>query len=148
MKLLIFTVFLSLMACKTQQYTSGIEGVILWQEGNQMPMVGQENTTIQTAQPKGIEREVYIFNALNAKDIQARKGTFYQIQEEPLLIVKSKKDGSFKASLPAGTYSVFVKEAQGLFANRMNGNGTINPVTVKEKGYTPIRIVVNYMAAY
>jgi hypothetical protein len=45
--------------------------------------------------------------------------------------------------LAPGTYSVFVQEPEGLFANLFQQN-RINPVVVKSRQYTWISITIEY----
>jgi hypothetical protein len=57
-------------------------------------------------------------------------------------------NGRFIVALEPGTYSVFVKEPDGLFANRFDQAGIINPVTIDRNELVNILIKVDYKAAY
>jgi hypothetical protein len=62
--------------------------------------------------------------------------------------VSSNRRGKFKVKLPPGEYSLFIKEKEGLFANRFDQNNRINAVEVKPGKFTRITILVDYEATY
>lgn len=127
----------------TNAQKQGICGKVMWISGNQMPGPG-----LIYSGAKGVVREVYIYESTtNAQTVQ-ENGFYTSIQTKLVKKVKSKKDGSFSVNLPVGTYSVFVKEAQGLWANSFDGQGRINPITVEANTYMTLTINVNYQAAY
>ncbi|MEO7990441.1 MAG: carboxypeptidase regulatory-like domain-containing protein [Chryseolinea sp.] len=136
--LLLFTIQLSAEAQK-----QGIKGQVFWLSGNQMPGPDKNRSPQQ-----GIVREVVVYPEVKLQDSKQTDGFFTDIQSKPIASFVSKPDGSFKIKLPPGNYSVFVKESKGLFANLFNGQGIINPVTVKIKKYTWITLTVDYEAAY
>ena len=77
------------------------------------------------------------------------EGIFYSnIKTEHVLTTRSDVDGKFIVSLAPGTYSVFIKEPQGLFANRFDQGGIINPVTINQNELVNLIIRVDYKAAY
>ena len=121
----------------------GIRGEIFWVGGNQMPGPGKEAT------PKlGVQREVHIYKVTTVKN-EGQTGPFFNnLKAEFITKVQSDDDGSFKVKLPLGEYSVLVKEPQGLFANLIESNGKINPVTVQSKRFTWLTITVDYEAVY
>jgi hypothetical protein len=121
----------------------GIRGQVFWLSGNQMP--GPEK---KLPPHQGIVREVVIYPEIKVKDTKQTDGFFTDIQVTPVATILSKADGSFRVKLPPGNYSVFVKESKGLFANLYDGQGVINPVTVKPKKYTWITLTVDYEAVY
>jgi hypothetical protein len=122
----------------------GIKGNVVWLSGNQMP--GPDKPE---AKPKGIAREVHIYEATTLEQTENIENIFFKkISTRLVAKIKSKKNGSFCVKLPPGEYSIFVMEPQGLFANIFDGQGRIQCVTVKHKEYTKITILVNYEAAY
>ncbi len=132
-----------------QTVEQGLAGQVLWLEGNLMPTIGKEADSDKAAR-KGqpVQREIYVYE-LTSMDEATSDGTFFSnIKTELVKTTETNKDGVFAIELPAGRYSVFVKEEQGLFANSFNGEGYINPVEVKEGELTKILIQVNYKAAY
>ncbi|RAV98319.1 carboxypeptidase regulatory-like domain-containing protein [Pseudochryseolinea flava] len=144
-KIILIIAAISLLAsCKTVK-TQGIQGTVNWISGNQMPGPDKKNN----AAPKGVVREIRIYQAIFIGKVQSHDGSFFdETIGTPILVVKSLEDGTFKASLPPGKYSVFTKEARGLFANQYDGEGCINCVEVKPNEFTPVIISVDYDAAY
>jgi len=125
----------------SKSYNQGIQGKVLWLEGNFMPGPGQD----KKGEP--IARLLYIFDPLKASDIP-HDGNFYKPQQEPIKIISSDTDGNFHASLPVGTYTLLSKEEEGLYANLMDGEGYINPVKVEEGKFTDITFKIDYKAVY
>lgn len=121
----------------------GLCGKVVWVSGNQMPGPG-----LKSSAAKGIVREVYIYEATNTAQTTGENGFYKTVQTKLIKKLKTKKDGRFSVSLPVGTYSVFVKEPNGLWANSFDGEGRINPVIINAKSCTSLTITVNYEAAY
>lgn len=121
----------------------GIRGEVLWISGNQMPGPGK------TVSPKlGIQREIYVYK-LTTIEKEGHTGPFFNEIKSPLITKGlSKTDGSFKVKLDPGEYSVFVKEPNGFFANLVESDGKINPVTVPLKRFVWMTITIDYEAAY
>ena len=137
-------------ACVIQKPGSnqGIIGEVRWVEGNLMPVIG-DSSYFDWSKGAPVEREVYIYEATKIENEEPLQGVFYStIHTKLIKQVKTEKDGTFKATLPTGKYSVFVMEKEGLFANVYDGESYINPVTVRPDGFTEIRILVNYKAYY
>lgn len=150
---LLFVLAVALMSnkCSSEDIKQGIAGQVLWIEGNQMPTIIDEKNPEATRQrpaPKGIEREIYIYELTTIGQAKGNGAFFSDIQTKLVEKVKSDEEGNFAVSLPTGKYSVFVKEEEGLFASQMDGEGNINPVEVNSEEITPIKIEVNYTAAY
>jgi N-acetylmuramoyl-L-alanine amidase len=126
----------------------GIKGRLLWIEGNQMPMITEEDAPPPPSENQGVEREVYIYELTSRKEADYRDGFFYNVQNKLVKVVESDADGYFSAELPPGRYSVLVKEAQGLFAGRFDGQGHLNPVKVEEGKLSRLTIKIDYKAYY
>lgn len=121
----------------------GIVGQLDWVTGNQMPGPDKKPVARQ-----GVVREVHIYELLNQSDVES-DGVFIKKVNRPLVkTVVSDSNGNFKVSLPPGSYSILIKEANGLFANQFDQNNNIQPVIVKEKGFCRVNIIINYEAAY
>ena len=149
--LFILSMFLMANKCDSEQVKQGIAGQVLWIEGNQMPTIIDEknpqNTPSRPA-PQGIKREVHIFELTNLGQASSNGPFFSNIQTKLVEKTETDEDGNFAVALPVGTYSVFVKEEEGFFANQMDGQGNINPVEVSQEQITPLTLEVNYKAAY
>jgi hypothetical protein len=139
-------ILLSIMSCSGTKLNSqhqGIQGIVLWFEGNQMPGFDREPDP-----GEGIEREIYIYELTNHNQ-GISVGVFYtSINTRLIAVAKSINNGEFKISLPPGHYSLLVKEESGLFANIFDMDNNINPVQVNSGQFTEVTIQVNYSAAY
>jgi hypothetical protein len=121
----------------------GIVGQLVWVSGNQMPGPDKKPEARQ-----GVVREVHVYELLNQNDVES-DGVFIKKVKKPLIkTAVSDSNGNFKVSLPPGSYSILIKEANGLFANQFDQNNNIQPVIVKETGFSQINIIINYEAAY
>lgn len=143
-KYVIWVAILMFSCAGSRKIRQGIEGEVTWYEGSRMPGIGQ------TSLPgKPVKRVIYIYELTNRSQAKTSGGPFYQdIKTDMVKKTTTDAKGQFKASLPAGMYSLFTEEEKGLFANYLDGNGNINPVTVKTGEVTRIRIRIDYMAAY
>jgi len=141
MKLILLLIALSIQVLYAQQ---GIKGKVEWISGNQMP--GPDKPT---SKAKPIVREIFFYEATSIEQAISESGVFFSnITTKLVKTVTSKKNGNFCVKLPPGTYSIFVKEPSGLYANAFDTNACIQCVTVRPKEYTQQFILVNYEAAY
>jgi len=126
------------------QPNQGIKGQVLWISGNQMPQ-----PDAMKPGRNGVQRELHVYE-LTTIDQASRspEGLFTDIKTRLITKIVTKKDGSFKLRLPPGQYTLFVKEENGLFANRFDQNNAISPVIVSQKQFTWLPIKVDYKAAY
>jgi hypothetical protein len=127
-----------------QGVSQGISGLVLWYEGDLMPGIDKE-----PAVGKPIQREIFIYGATKMQQAEVLEGRFYSnIETELVQKTSSDEEGKFIVALEPGTYSVFVKEPQGLFASRFDQSGIINPVTITTNELVSMLIKVDYKAAY
>lgn len=121
----------------------GVRGKVYWIESNQMPGPGARET------PEiGVERELFFHEVTKLDQVEGQDGFYSQINTPLILSVTTKANGTFKVKLPPGTYSVFVKEPKGFYANLFDKHNQINPVTVNPKQFTWLSIAIDYQAAY
>jgi hypothetical protein len=127
----------------TYSIKEGIAGRVLWREGNWMPAPDAPERNAS-----GIAREIYVYELTT--DAQTEKEEPFYTAIHSRLIAKTRSDanGCFEVALPPGRYSLFVKEADGWFANRFDGEGHIQPVEVKAGEVSKLELVVDYKAAY
>ncbi|HCD50805.1 MAG TPA: hypothetical protein DEQ34_00055 [Balneolaceae bacterium] len=122
--------------------TQGIEGKVTFWEGDFMP-----GTPSGTVTP--VQRVVYIYEATYNEQVNWKSSTFAEkVTSKLVKKVKSGKDGIYRAELPEGTYSVFVEEKDGLYANLWVSGGLINPFTVENDSVTEADIDITYKATY
>lgn len=138
---------LTLMYCKPYvPEGQGIIGTITWIEGNQMPKIQSGENTEETA--KKVERTVQIFPLTNISDVKVEDGLITAIASKKVKEVKTDGTGKYAVDLSPGRYSVLTVEENGLFASIFDGEGNIQPVTVKENEWTLLNILINYKAYY
>lgn len=144
MNRLIFIISLVLISCSVSRISQGIKGTVTWYEGDRMPGINRQ------AEPgKPVRRVIYIYSLTNRHAAVEHDGVFYDsIRTRLVKKIKSDKSGMFSVNLVPGQYSVFTKEEQGLYANRLDGSGNINPVSVRADSVTTIDIRVDYKATY
>lgn len=128
--------------CAGQQ--QGVTGTVLWVEGNQMPGINSEKRPA----PKGVVREILFYEAVKMSEASGDGSLYHDVPAKLVGTATSNEEGKFTIQLPPGTYSVFTKEQDGLFANLYDGEGFINPVEVKKGEMADLTIKVNYQAAY
>ncbi|HRK53172.1 MAG TPA: carboxypeptidase regulatory-like domain-containing protein [Cyclobacteriaceae bacterium] len=133
-----------LSACSSMQPRQGIKGQVLWASGNQMPGPGSKKSSNY-----GVQRELHVYELTTIKEVtMSSDGFFSGIKTKLVTIVTTQEDGTFTLHLPAGEYSIFVKEDNGLYANRFDQNNSINPIIIKEKEFAWLPITINYQATY
>ncbi|KAA5549254.1 carboxypeptidase regulatory-like domain-containing protein [Adhaeribacter rhizoryzae] len=150
----LFISLLLLAFAATNQQTpagnQGILGTITVREGNFMPGPDRKDKMQPVAAPAGkvAPREIYVYELTNLKQVKA-SGPFYSEFKTNLVAkVTSGLDGLFRVELKPGKYSVFSKEPNGFFANRLDGDGNIYPVEVTESRLTLIDFIIDYNASY
>jgi len=128
----------------SQGVSQGLSGTVFWYEGDLMPGIDKD-----PVEGIPVEREIVIYELTSLKQVKVTDGYFYYDLETRLVkTVFSDEEGKFIVELEPGTYSVFVKEAKGLFAKTFNQGGYINPVEIHADELVAIRIRVDYEAAY
>lgn len=127
--------------------SQGISGKVIWLQGNMMPMTG-EKAKQPRAKGEPVQREVHIYELTNTAEVKGQEGFYSGLPTQLVKKVSSGQDGSFSVALEPGWYSVFVQEEQGLWANVFDGEGNIMPVEVTAGEVTPVKIEINYKAAY
>lgn len=111
-------------------------------------MMSEDGKADSQATPKPIKRTVRVYPLIKFSDLKMEDGLFTAVAEKPITEVESNESGVYSVQLSPGKYSVFIVEEDGLFANIFDGEGNVNPVTVKENEWTLLDVVVNYKAVY
>ncbi|MBE9664166.1 hypothetical protein [Mucilaginibacter myungsuensis] len=121
----------------------GVSGYIYLRTGNQMPSFDRPSS-----KGRGVSREVFFYTPASFSDVSGSSPLFSGVNTKLILRVKSDNKGFFKAKLPAGNYSMFVKEGHSFFGSISDGNGIINPVTVDQNTITKHDLTITANAAY
>ncbi len=140
---LIFSLLLFLLSFSAFSQKQGLQGQVFWVSGNQMP--GPEAVLSPN---QGAVREILIYEITGFKDATQVGPFFRDIKTKLVASTQSKPDGTFKIKLPVGSYSVFTREKNGLYANLFDNQGNINPVFIKAGQYSWKTITIDYDAAY
>lgn len=121
----------------------GITGSVVVVEGNQMPGPGQKRPEAKPAR-----RNVVVYALTNQQETTLRDGLFSDLKTERIAKTRSKRNGRFRISLPPGRYSIFVEEADGLYANVWDAEMNIHPVTVTAKTFSNVKIEITRNASF
>ena len=123
----------------------GIQGRVLWESGNRMPSPDAP----PGSNKRGVERTLYIYQLTNGAQATTQDGVFHtNLQTKLITRVQTDANGHFAVSLKPGKYSLFTKEAKGLYANLFDGDNNIFPVEVQQGQVTHVEFLINYQAAY
>ena len=143
-KLTAFMVLTCFACTVTGNISQGIDGRITCYEGDRMPGIAKP------ADPgRPVKREVFIYSLTNQRDAVLHHGVFYDSLKTRLVKkTMSDQEGQFAIKLPPGHYSVFIKEEKGLYANRLDGSGNINPIDVTVDRVATMDIRIDYKAYY
>lgn len=139
----LFCILLTLGCLPVLGQKQGLTGQVFWVSGNQMP--GPEAVLSPN---QGAVREVLIYELTTFNDVTQVGPFFRDIKTRMVASTQSKPDGSFKVKLQPGTYSVFTREKNGLYANLFDEKTNINPVTIKNGHYAWKTITIDYEVAY
>ena len=98
--------------------------------------------------PQPVKREIAIYNLTNVNEVKSNGAYFTGIKTVCVAKTSSNAKGYFEVALPAGQYSVFVVEKDGLYANSFNGKGSINAVEVLPDSLARKDIYISNKAAF
>lgn len=135
-------------AAQAPAVKQGVLGKITLREGNFMPGPNRQNPPASAAPEKVPSREIYIFELTNLSQVKSGEGFYKDIKTKQIAKVITGPDGMFQVALKPGKYSLFSKEPQGFFANNLDGEGNIYPVTVTPNRLTLVDFVIDYNASY
>ena len=125
--------------------TQGITGQITEATGNQMPM---KDAPLPVG--KGILTTVLIYEPTNTSQV-SRIGTspvYTAISTKLVASVDTDSTGAFTVNLPAGSYSLFVKQGKQFYANLFDVNNNIALFTVEEGKLTRADLKISSGASY
>ncbi|HOO10296.1 MAG TPA: hypothetical protein PKW06_10185 [Cyclobacteriaceae bacterium] len=127
---------LSAMApLQAQRY--GIKGQLYW-------ATPESSGTRETVTYSGVPLEIYVHGLTSVAEVDIVDGAISKIYTPVVDRFFCKWDGSFKARLPAGSYSVFVRYQNRYYGNLQDANGNLSPVTMGLKRNEWITITIDY----
>ena len=132
-------------ASNSASQIQGIVGEVTEMIGNQMPMVGAPAPA-----PRPLKATVYIYDSTHISKVK-QIGTsplFSMVSTRLVQKLDTNEAGQFSASLPAGTYSVFVLKGEAFFANQFDEKNNIGICRVEVGKQTRLQITVNTDASY
>ncbi|WEK37116.1 MAG: hypothetical protein P0Y53_06350 [Candidatus Pseudobacter hemicellulosilyticus] len=125
---------------------AGIKGYVYLVKGNQMP-----SPDLPPAPKKGIATTVYVYELTHIDQVtrSADQSTLYTAVNTKLVkAIQTDAKGYFKAKLPPGEYSLFIKKDNLYYANLSDGNNNIAPVKVEKGKFTELELKADYDAVY
>jgi len=146
-----FIISLAFLGCagsQTAQQSAieqGISGYILQEKGNRMPSPDKPASA-----PKGLKTVVFIHPVTEITQLTklATPGLYQSINTPAVASATTDSTGYFSVSLPPGSYSVFVKYGDGIYANWFNEKNQVSPVEVLEHKVTTVKLIVSAGASY
>ena len=123
----------------------GIAGYILEEKGNRMPSPDRPLSA-----PKGLKTQVFFYPVTDITQLTqlTTPGLYQVISTPPQATTTTDSTGYFSVSLPPGTYSIFVKYGEGIYANWFNEKNQVSPVEVLEQKVTTVKLIVSVGASY
>lgn len=125
------------------QTTQGLSGYIYLLQGNQMPSPGRA-----ISKGRGVSREIFIYAPTNIRQTTGSSPMFNHINTRLITQTKSDSTGFYSINLPAGKYSVFIKDDGKFFASESDGTGILNPVQIGPNHITRKDFTINNRAVY
>lgn len=146
-KYLIPAVLIFLFACTVlkplTQPKQGLSGYIYILKGNQMPSPGKALN-----KGRGVTRDILIYQPTTISQTTGSSPAFISIKTKLVATTKSDSTGHYSIALPAGSYSVFVKEGGYFFAAESDGNGVLNPVSINTNTITQKSLTITLNTAF
>jgi len=125
--------------------TQGINGTITAALGNQMPMKDAPPRV-----PRGIMATILVYEPTNLSQV-SRSGSspvYTAINTRLVASVDTDSSGVFAVSLPAGSYSLFIKQGKQFYANLFDANNNIALFTVEEGKLTKANLNISSKASF
>ncbi|WP_158825160.1 carboxypeptidase-like regulatory domain-containing protein [Mucilaginibacter lacusdianchii] len=135
-----------LVACAIQKNgspTGTLQGHIYNLSGNQMPGPGRPKS-----RGRGVVKDIYVYQATTTTQATGNMPLFTKISSRLAAHTRSDSTGRYQVKLPAGKYSVFIKETNGYFAAEADGEGHLNPVIITNGQTTTRDVTITLNAVF
>ncbi len=135
----------SLKKVKSTSIQQGITGYITETKGNQMP-----SPDLPTSSPKGIQTTVFVYEPTNITQVIREGNTplYTSISTKMVASIETDSTGAFMLALPVGSYSIFVKQGKGFYANLFDTKNNIALFEVEADKLTTVKLTVSSKAAF
>ena len=102
------------------------------------------------SRPKSISTTVFVYEPTNITQVtnDVNSNLYTSISTRMVASVKTDSAGAFILALPVGSYSIFVKQEKGFYANLFDTNNNIALFTVEEDKLTTVKLTVSSKAVY
>lgn len=122
-----------LMVHNRQKITiqQGLAGTLTYKTGNCMPGLRENDCETGSCRETPLKDSLYVYSyTLDNQAARDNEGYYTSVSTTLAARIAPDYEGFFQASLAPGTYSVFIRDGNRLYANSSDGFGGINPVTV------------------
>lgn len=82
-----------------------------------------------------------VYPLVKISDVKLEDRLFKSIAAKPITEIETNENGRYTVNLSPGKHSLLTVEEGGLFASIFDGEGNIQPVTVKEDEWT-LRLIL------
>jgi len=122
----------------------GVHGKVVFKEGE----FSTSGELLNNGKVYGVSKMVYFYELTSIKDASfGETGFVYNIATEVIDSVSSDKNGNFFKELPAGIYSIFIKEVERYYS-KLDDKDYFTPVTVSPDATKSITLEIDYKASY
>ncbi|WP_298391242.1 hypothetical protein [Hydrotalea sp.] len=127
--------------------TNGIWGTVSSMEGNCMPMVPPATNSCTNC-PVQRTIHIYPYTLITNATLINNLSSFFESFNAPLIAeAVADEDGFYQLNLQAGTYSVAIVENGKLYANGLDGQGGLSPITLVN-GVQKLNLIMTYKAVF
>lgn len=118
----------------------GIAGTLTMKEGNCMPMYGTNGNCFTFP----VQRTIRVYNYTTIKDVEGHIALYDAVNSRLVAKTETDESGFYQISLQPGKYSVFIMEKNKYYANRLDGQGGINSVSIVKDSVTIELLRIDY----
>ena len=123
----------------------GIIGQLTELSGNRQP-----SPDAVPAKPRGVSGTILVYEPTNVSQVTrvGNSSLYTAISTKLVASVETDSTGMFIVALPVGSYSLFVKQPNGFYANLFDSNNNIALFMVEEGKLTTANMVVSNKASF
>lgn len=105
---------------------------------------------LPTSSPKGIQTTVFVYEPTNITQVIREGNTplYTSISTKMVASIETDSTGAFMLALPVGSYSIFVKQGKGFYANLFDTKNNIALFEVEADKLTTVKLTVSSKAAF